>query len=126
MPCEKLLEQCSHNMQVSDEALQKFLTCRSKGLLDFVLIDIREIFEYTQASIVGADLLMPTSNFGKYMQKLEEYKDKCVLIYCRTGSRTSYVLELLKKMGFKKIGHLSQGIVGYSGKIVQNAPLPNN
>jgi predicted sulfurtransferase len=59
------------------------------------------------------------------MNKLENIKDKFIVLYCRTGSRTGQMLYILKRMGFQKIAHLSDGIVQYSGAKLKNAPLPN-
>lgn len=125
LTCEELLKQSIQTHQVSDMELKKFLTCKDKNLLDFLLIDIREIFEYSEKSIEGTDLLLPTSTLHEKMAILEAKKETFILLYCRTGNRTSHMLRILKRMGFEKIAHLSDGIVGYSGKTLKNAPLPN-
>ncbi len=112
--------------QASDEDLQKLLKYKEEGEFDFKLIDIREIYEYNDRSIDETDLLYPTTLLHKYIEDLEKLKDEHILLYCRTGNRTGQVLTILKRMGFDKIAHLTQGIVTYSGKTSKNAKLPKN
>lgn len=112
--------------QTGDEDLQRLLEFREEKKFDFKLIDIREIFEYNDRSIDGTDLLYPTTLFNKYIDELNDVKDEYIVLYCRTGSRTGQVLEILKRMGYKKLAHLSMGIMLYSGKTSKNAKLPKN
>ncbi|WP_458701527.1 rhodanese-like domain-containing protein [Sulfurospirillum sp. 1307] len=121
--CKELYD--SITPYISDEVLQNLLTCRDNNEIDFSLIDIREVFEYTDLSIKGTDLLLPTSMIHMHMDKLEKLRDKLIVLYCRTGNRTGQMLHILDRMGFTKIAHLSDGIVRYSGEKLKNAPLPN-
>lgn len=111
--------------ELSDAQLKKLLTCRENNEIDFKLIDIREMFEYSDLSIENTDMLFPTSIMHMHMEELEKIKESFIILYCRTGSRTGQMLNILKRMGFKKIAHLSDGIVQFSGKKLKNAPLPN-
>ena len=110
--------------EISDFQLKKLLECRENGKVDFTLIDIREMFEYSDLSIKNTDMLLPTSTIHMYMNKLEQLKDSFIVLYCRTGNRTGQMVHILKRMGFKKIAHLSDGIVQFSGEKLRNAPLP--
>ncbi len=111
---------------VSDEDLQKLLELRDEKKFDFKLIDIREIYEYSDQSIDGTDLLYPTTLFHKYVDELGKVKDEYIVLYCRTGSRTGQVLGILKRMGYEHVAHLGMGIMSYSGKTSKNAKLPKN
>jgi len=115
-----------HNLspELSDSDLKTLLTCRENHEIDFTLVDIREMFEYSDLSIKGTDLLLPTSNMHLHMDKIESIKDSVIVLYCRTGSRTGQMLNILKRMGFEKISHLSDGIMQFSGEKLKNAPLP--
>jgi len=112
--------------EASDKELQKLLEHKEKNKFDFKLIDIREIYEYSDKSISYTDLLCPTTLFHKHIEELEKIKDEYIVLYCRTGNRTGQVLSILKRMGFNKIAHLTQGIVAYSGKTSKNAKIPKN
>ena len=110
--------------ELSDSQLKKLLECREDGKVNFTLIDIREMFEYSDMSIKNTDMLLPTSTIHMHMNKLEELKESFIVLYCRTGNRTGQMLHILSRMGFKKIAHLSDGIVQFSGEKLRNAPLP--
>lgn len=110
--------------QVSDQQLQDMLTCREQKELDFTLIDIREDFEFRDLSIKGCDLLLPTSTIHQHMEALEErFKDKPIILYCRTGVRTGHMIKVLKRMGFTYVAHLTLGITQYSGITLKNATV---
>ncbi|NPA82769.1 MAG: rhodanese-like domain-containing protein [Epsilonproteobacteria bacterium] len=119
------LQNMLNNSEISSQALETLLKARENGDIDFKLVDIREVYEYTDASIKGTDLLLPTSVIHLHMDKLEALKNTPTILYCRTGNRTGHVLSILKKMGFDKMSHLSQGILSYRGEIVRDAAIPN-
>ena len=112
--------------EASDKELQELLKAREEKKFDFKLIDIREIYEYSDMSIDGTDLLYPTTLFHKYIEELQKIKDENIFLYCRTGNRTGQVLMILRRMDFENIAHLSQGIVTYTGKMSRRAKLPKN
>ena len=119
------LENMLENEEISSEVLQTLLEAKKSGDVDFTLMDIREVYEYNDSSIVDTDLLIPTSVIGNHVGKFEELKDKRVILYCRTGNRTGQILYALKNMGYTNISHLSNGILSYFGEKVSNAPIPN-
>jgi rhodanese-related sulfurtransferase len=123
---EELIKRVFETSQASDEDLQKLLELRENKKFDFKLVDIREVYEYTDRSIDGTDLLYSTTLFHKYIDELNEIKDEYIVLYCRTGSRTGQVLGILKRMGYGKAAHLSMGIMSYSAKTSKNAKLPKN
>lgn len=122
---DEQIEHICENGQVSDWQLKSLLTCRSEQKINFLLIDIREMYEYSDKSIEGTDMLLPTSTIHLHIDNLEEKKDNFIILYCRTGSRTGQMLQILRRMGFNKMAHLSEGIVAYSGATLKNAPIPN-
>ncbi len=120
------LEQLLQNQQMRADELETLLEARKNGQIDFTLIDIREVFEYTNSSIEGADLLIPTSVIQSHLDKFEELKEKPIILYCRTGMRTGNVMNALHNMGYQNVVHLNGGILSYRGKTLQNAKLPND
>ena len=76
-------------------------------------IDIREQEEFDQARIPGAKLL-PMSEINRRIDELP--KDREVVIYCRTGNRSSYLLTILVQHGFSNLINLDGGIVDWHGR----------
>ena len=110
----------------SSADLEVLLASRANKEIDFWLIDIREVMEYTNQSIVGTDYLFPTTLLHIHIETLEALKNDPIILYCRTGNRTGHVLGILKQqMGFTKIAHLTDGIVAYRGEKCSNAKIPN-
>lgn len=119
------LEIMLENSELESKELEALLVGRGEGVIDFKLVDVRELFEYTSSSILNTDLLIPTSMIQKHINKFEELKEQSIILYCRTGNRTSYVMSALKNMGLNRVIHLTRGIVAYNGKVVSEAKIPN-
>jgi rhodanese-related sulfurtransferase len=119
------LTQMLEKKQMSSAILEELLQAREEGAIDFKLIDIREVFEYTNSSIIGTDLLYPTSMVNKFVASFEAMKEEPVVLYCRTGSRTGQIMRALENMGLNNIVHLADGITAYRGETTPRAKIPN-
>ncbi|PAX52970.1 rhodanese-like domain-containing protein [Brunnivagina elsteri] len=89
------------------------------------LIDVREPGEYAQEHIPGATLVS-LSNFDP--RKVPQDEDTKVILYCRSGNRSTMAGQKLFDAGFTKVNHLEGGLgawkaAGYPTKINQNAPI---
>jgi rhodanese-related sulfurtransferase len=104
---------------ISSDELEAMLKQREQGEIDFLLIDVRESFEYDEAYIEGVDFLKPTSQFSSWVRDfLENKKDKKLIFTCRTGNRSAQVQHILMRNGHKDCVNHIGGIVSYRGKIV--------
>ncbi|WP_263832844.1 rhodanese-like domain-containing protein [Sulfurospirillum oryzae] len=121
-----LVKTVTRSCEVSGEELHVMLNLRAQKKLDFVLIDIREMHEYSQSSIKGTDMLLPTSTIHQHMEELKKLSGKLLIFYCHVGGRTSQMIFILRRMGFSNIAHLSGGIDAFHGEKLKNAPLPKN
>ncbi|HGG59585.1 MAG TPA: rhodanese-like domain-containing protein [Gammaproteobacteria bacterium] len=83
-----------------------------------LLLDVRESRELGGGMINGARHL-PLSDLGKRLRELEKDKDRPVIVYCRSGSRSATACRMLQKKGFTDVAHLSGGIMAW-----QSANLP--
>jgi len=103
---------------VTSEELEELLRLREQKKIDFLLVDVREPFEYDYEHIKGVDMLKPTSTFKSWAQELlQEHKDKNIIFTCRTDNRSGQVANILKQYGINAINHLG-GIVSYKGEKV--------
>ena len=81
---------------------------------DFQLIDVRELNEREFTNIGGDHISM-----GSIMQNLDKIaKDKDVIIYCRSGSRSGQVVNFLEmNHGFDNLHNLKGGILAWADQI---------
>ena len=81
---------------------------------DFQLIDIREQNEREYTNIGGDHITM-----GSVMQNLDKIdKEKDVVIYCRSGSRSAQVINFLEmNHGFENLYNLKGGILAWADDI---------
>lgn len=83
------------------------------------IVDVREAYEYDIANIKGE--LMPKSEIQNYISKISN--DKQVVVHCRSGKRSSDVIELLQeKYGFQNLYNLEGGILAWAKEIDTSMP----
>jgi len=85
-----------------------------------VLLDVREQNEL-QSGVISKPVHIPLSAVSKRVSELEKYKDKSILVYCRTGNRSGSICRQLSSKGFEKVYNLAGGILAW-----QDAHLPIN
>jgi rhodanese-related sulfurtransferase len=87
-----------------------------------VLIDIRRPEEWQETGIIGgAELVTAFTKSGKlhpeFQQKFMSLitdRDAPIMLYCRTGNRTTNLGNaLVQQLGFSNVSHLSAGITGW-------------
>ncbi len=102
---------------VNSNELEILLKEREEGKIDFILVDVREQYEYDSSHIKGVDLLKPTSMFQSWAEAfLNENKDKTVIFTCRTDNRSGQVQNVFLQNGMSKVINHSGGIVTYRGE----------
>lgn len=74
---------------------------------DLQLIDVRTPGEYADGHLSGAKLI-PVQEIGARLAEID--KRKPVLLYCRTGHRSSSALRILKAHGFANAQHIEGGL----------------
>lgn len=103
--------------EISVEELKRKLDKRE----DFVLLDVREPFEYEIGHIKGSQLI-PLGQLEKRLQELESLKDKEIVAHCHHGGRSRRALEFLHSKGFKKLKNVTGGIDEWSLKVDLSVP----
>ncbi len=103
--------------QLDGDELEALIEARTLNMIDFSLLDVRELMEYKMGHIVGTDALVPTSQFYGEIENHHDKKSHPVIVYCHTGSRSFQVQHAMKSLGFKQVGNLRYGIISYGGEI---------
>jgi rhodanese-related sulfurtransferase len=85
---------------------------------DVVVLDVREPSETVGGKIAKA-IQIPVGAVAKRVGELEKFKDKTLLVYCKSGARAGIACKELSKNGFDKVYSLNGGLLAW-----QDAHLP--
>jgi adenylyltransferase/sulfurtransferase len=85
----------------------------------FVLIDVREPFEYDICHIDQARLI-PLGELPARLSELDSADE--IVLHCKSGSRSAKALRILQEAGFKKVVNLEGGITAWSDQVDPTVP----
>lgn len=85
---------------------------------DAVVVDVREVSEYNSGHVPHSRHI-PLGALGKRHVELERYKNRPLLVVCRSGARSGSACGMLRKYGFEEVYNLSGGVGAW-----QHANLP--
>lgn len=98
-----LIESNAQVVQNVDAKKFKELIAAQDGLL----LDVRTPGEYSRGHIAGStNIDISSSDFASRLNLLQ--KDKTILVYCLSGSRSNAAANYMSKNGFRKIYNLQQ------------------
>jgi rhodanese-related sulfurtransferase len=80
-----------------------------------LFLDVREVAEYRQGHLLEV-LHIPLGQLSSQLQKLEAYKDRPIIAYCRSGARSAQACEILVKAGFQSVYNLNGGIMEWQSQ----------
>jgi rhodanese-related sulfurtransferase len=83
-----------------------------------LVLDVREQSEYDAGHILGSKLI-PLGKLKDRLGELEKYRERPVVVVCRSGQRSASACGLLGKQGFAQVLNLNGGITAW-----QKASLP--
>ncbi|WP_291783003.1 rhodanese-like domain-containing protein [Cecembia sp.] len=78
---------------------------------EFVFIDVREEWEYEEDNLGAQNI--PLGQLPYELDELEEYKDKEIVLQCRSGARSGNAKKFMETRGFTKVRNLLGGILAY-------------
>ena len=82
------------------------------------VLDVREPGEFQSGHLLNARLI-PLNKLKERIGELEKYKDKPIVVVCRSGSRSGTACVSLGKQGFTQAYNLSGGVLAW-----QKAKMP--
>jgi sulfur-carrier protein adenylyltransferase/sulfurtransferase len=85
----------------------------------FVLLDVREPFEYDIAKIPGSKLI-PLGELPSRMSELDSEDE--IVIHCKIGLRSAKALRQLQKAGFAKLYNVDGGILAWADRVDPSVP----
>lgn len=98
--------------QMTATELQAMLT---SGITP-VLIDVREDNELVHGMIDGA-IHIPMNDVPGRMEEFAPYKDKSVVLICRSGKRSAQVGQFMEHVGFTDVINLDGGMNSWAADV---------
>lgn len=96
------------------------LSSRLKENPHLHLIDVRESHEREISNLEGSELI-PLGQFAARMNELDSAED--LVIFCKSGTRSTRALEILASAGFKKVKNLKGGINAWAREVDPSLPV---
>lgn len=79
---------------------------------DSIVVDVREDAEIREGKLIKAKHI-PLGDLPKRLNELEKHKNKTIIVYCRSGNRSSRACRMLQKAGFQNVANLRGGILSW-------------
>jgi adenylyltransferase/sulfurtransferase len=102
--------------QISVQELKRRLDSKE----DVFVLDVREPHEVKIVNI-GAPLI-PLGELPKRVDELAPYKDREIVVHCKSGGRSQKAAQFLKSAGFQYVENLAGGILAWADKIDPTLP----
>ena len=104
--------------QTATISQQELLTLMATPSKQTVILDVRSAEEFAEGHIKGA-INISHEQINANLSKINAFKDKKVVVHCRSGRRALSAEKDLRAAGFSNLHHLEGDMVGW-----QAADLP--
>ena len=85
---------------------------------EYYFLDVRTMSEHADGAIPNTDCI-PLQEIEQRLSELNDYKNKKIIVYCRSGNRSGKATKILKENGFDAV-NLIGGMNSWEGEIVSN------
>jgi len=85
----------------------------------FVLVDVREPYEYEICRIPGSKLI-PVGELPARLSELDTADE--IVLQCKSGARSARALHILQEAGFRKLANLQGGITAWADQVDPAVP----
>jgi rhodanese-related sulfurtransferase len=93
---------------------------------DVVLLDVRTEQEFTgQLGHLPGAMLIPIEELADRLEELAPYREKEIVVYCRSGNRSGHGAKLLNDQGFNAFNMLG-GMIAWNEKYGRPDDQKNN
>lgn len=76
------------------------------------LLDVRQIEEHQEFALEPS-LLIPLHELPERVGELDEYRNKELIVYCRSGNRSQQACMFLELSGFTNVVNLTGGMLAW-------------
>jgi len=81
-----------------------------------IMIDVREPYEWDRQALDGVEKIS-LSTLPAKLPDLQDWKDKEVVLICRSGGRSGQATQYLKSQGFENARNLTGGMLGWKAAV---------
>lgn len=82
---------------------------------ELAIIDVREASEYHgELGHIKGSKLVPMAEIPASLDSLEVYRDKEIILVCRSGVRSTTAAAILKGLGFSQVKNLKDGMLAWN------------
>jgi rhodanese-related sulfurtransferase len=82
------------------------------------LLDVREPGEHADFNIGG--ILLPLGMVqSMQIEEIEDWKDREVICYCRSGNRSGQACMFIEMIGFRDVKNLTGGMMAWQDRIAR-------
>jgi rhodanese-related sulfurtransferase len=85
---------------------------------DATVVDVRPAADFAKGHILNA-VNIPINGFKNQTAALGKYKEKPIIVTCRSGAQSQGACHVLRKAGFPEVYNLKGGVLGW-----ESASLP--
>jgi len=80
---------------------------------DALVLDIRDTADFESGHVTNSRHI-PAADVEKRVKELEKFKQKPIIVICRSGTRSASVGNVLRKNGFEEVFSLKGGVLGWT------------
>ncbi len=107
----------TRNTEISPRALKKRLDAGE----NIAILDIREPHE-RQICKLSDTIHIPMADLPTRIGELNSWKDKELVVYCRSGGRSAHSANFLRTQGFQCVLNLEGGVLAWSDEVDPSMP----
>lgn len=79
------------------------------------ILDVREVHEFNAGKISNFNI--PMGEIPHQLERLAEFKDQELIVYCRSGGRSGAMTQYLKSQGFQDVRNLIGGVLAWKAEV---------
>jgi rhodanese-related sulfurtransferase len=82
---------------------------------DIVILDVRTPQEYNgELGHLERSILIPVQQLERRVNELDQYRDREIVVICRTDNRSRAAASILREYGFEHVAFVRGGMVGWN------------
>lgn len=110
----RTVDKSVHDIEVKFISAPKLNEMLAPHPEDVALLDVREKYELTdQLGHIKGIIHIPIGALAQSLDELEQYRDKTIIVICRSGVRSATGAQILTKAGFEKVLVLQGGMISW-------------